>query len=133
MGRLRRILFIAGAAVAVAAGGAAAVPSAALAYGHEYCFNSLAPGGTCPPAGVGTGVEWTHLEGNEIEDPYGSHATCADSYLDGNNNGHYTTAHCVYYRSEMPYVEYPGGEWGYPRAWNGGSVTHTVKGYENGH
>jgi hypothetical protein len=48
------------------------------------------------------------------------------------NNGHYTTATCVYYTSEMPYIEYPGGVWGYPRAWNGGSITHTVEGYENG-
>jgi hypothetical protein len=132
MGRLRRLLLITGVSVAVVVG-AAAVPSAALAYGHTYCFNSLAPGGTCPPAGYGTGSEWTHLEGNEIQDPYGSHATCVDSYLDPSNNGHYTPQTCVYYRSEMPYIEYPGGVWGYPRAWNGGSITHTVEGYENGH
>lgn len=132
MGRLRRMLLITGVSVAVVTGAVVAAP-AALGYGHTYCFNSLAPGGGCPPEGYGTGVEWTHLEGNKIQDPYGSHETCVDSYLDPNNNGHYTTATCVYYRSEMPYIEYIGGVWGYPRAWNGGEITHTVEGYENGY
>jgi hypothetical protein len=109
----------------------AVAPSSALAfqYEHHYCNNSLAPNGTCPPNGVNGGSEWAHLELNEGDSGGQSHETCIDEYL---SNSGYTAAECMYYAGQEA-KEYPGGEYGYPRAWNGGSVTHQVVATEYGY
>ncbi len=95
-------------------------------YEHLYCNNDLAPGGTCPPSGSS---EYAHLELNAGDDPEASHEVCIDEYL---TNSGYTGETCVYYDNEVAH-QYPGGEYGYPRAWNGGSVSHEVLGAEYGY
>lgn len=106
----------------------AMAPSSALAfqYEHHYCNNSLEPGGTCPPNGSS---ESAHLELNEGDAGGESHETCIDEYL---SNSGYTGQECMYYAGEEA-KEYPGGEYGYPRAWNGGSVKHQVVATEYGY
>jgi hypothetical protein len=103
-------------------------PSAALANYHVYCAQNLAVNAACPPAGESK--RW-HLYLNQGWDPYGPHAVCIDEYLDGHNNGHYTAQTC-FYSGEEPTRQYPEGEWGYPRSWNGGSIEHYVEGEEEG-
>ncbi|HXD56181.1 MAG TPA: hypothetical protein VN618_15605 [Solirubrobacteraceae bacterium] len=117
------------AALAVVA--IAATPSSAGAFGyeHHYCGNTLAPGGTCPPNGSST---WAHLELNEADAGGESHETCIDEYLDPSGTGYYTGATCMYYAGEET-KQFPGGTYGYPRAWNGGSVTHYVAATEYGY
>lgn len=107
----------------------AVVPSRARAfeYEHRYCYNFLAPDGTCPPYGTS---EYAHLELNEASDPAEGRATCVDEYLTGVG---YTSSKCVYYFSEGWATEYPGGAYGYPRAWNAGKVEHLVAAYERGY
>lgn len=109
----------------------AVAPSSALSfqYEHHYCNNSLAPDGACPPNGVNGGSEWAHLELNEGDAGGESHETCVDDYL---SNSGYTASECMYYAGEEA-KRYPGGEYGYPRAWNGGSVTHQVVATEYGY
>jgi hypothetical protein len=103
----------------------AASPSTAMANVHTYCFQSLSAGAACPPNGSS---KWWHLELNVAHDPYGSHYTCVDEYLDPNNNGYYTSQIC----SNSYAKQYVAYEWGYPRAWNGEGTTHTVEAEENG-
>jgi hypothetical protein len=107
----------------------AVVPSSASAfqYEHHYCGQNLAPGGTCPPNGSSA---WAHLELNEGDAGGQSHETCVDDYLA--NSKSYTAAKCMYYAGEEA-RDFPGGEYGYPRAWNGGSVTHWVAATEYGY
>lgn len=103
-------------------------PSAASAfqYEHIYCQNYMAPDGTCPPNGSS---QWAHLELNEGDAGGQSHETCIDEYL---SNSGYTGAECMYYAGEEA-QEFPGGEYGYPRAWNGGKVAHWVDATEYGY
>ena len=106
---------------------AAAVPAAlAFQYEHHYCAQSLAPNGTCPPNGSS---QWAHLELNEGDAGGQTHETCIDEYLSSSG---YTGATCMYYAGEETH-QYPGGAYGYPRAWNGGSVTHVVDATEYGY
>jgi hypothetical protein len=110
------------------AGALAMTPTSASANYHYYCEQSLEPGGTCPPNGSS---KWWHLEENLGWDPYGNHEVCVDDYLDPSGSGYYTEAKCIYEVGH--YAEsWPGGIWGYPRVWNGGTVTHTVIGEEQG-
>jgi hypothetical protein len=105
-------------------------PAMGFAVEHHYCDQYLEPKGTCPPNGNSI---WAHLEINESEDPGESHETCIDEYLDPSGSGYYTTAKCVYYVWENPAKQFPGGTWGYPRTWNGGSVTHYIAATEYGY
>jgi hypothetical protein len=107
----------------------AVAPAPALANYHEYCDVALEPTVGCPPNGE---TKWWHLYLNQGWDSSGSHEVCIDEFLDGNNNEHYTTQTCWYALTEEPTRQYPGGEWGYPRAWNGGSIKHLVRGIEEG-
>ena len=74
-----------------------------------------------------------HIEANSGSDPQESHAVCIDEFLDPNGSGYYTEATCYYYASEGNTTQYPGGVWGYPRAWNAGSITHLVHGLQTGY
>lgn len=107
----------------------AVLPSLALAfqYEHTYCEQWMAPDGTCPPNGSSA---WAHLELNEGDADNTSHETCIDEY-ESNKEG-YTGATCMYYAGEEA-QQFPGGEYGYPRAWNGGSVEHIVDATEYGY
>jgi hypothetical protein len=104
----------------------AALPAAAYEIEHHYCAQSLEPDGTCPPNGSS---EWAHLYINEGDAGGETHETCIDEY-ESNKNG-YTTQTCMYYAGEET-KQTPGGEYGYPRAWNGGSVPHVVDATEYG-
>lgn len=115
-------LLLAMAAMAVTASSASA-----FQYEHNYCYQYLAPNATCPPYGSS---EYAHLEVNEARDPLEGRATCVDEYL---TNSGYTPSRCVYYASEGEATEFPGGEYGYPRAWNGGKIEHFVSAYERGY
>jgi hypothetical protein len=125
MRRVRRLLLLAALAGPAVVGGFAAIPSAAFAT-HVYCENDLAPNEGCPPAGTS---QWAHLTGNAGYDRYASHEVCIDEFLDPSGSGYYSGSTCVYYSYETA-EQFPGGVWGYPRAWNGGSVTHIVQGAE---
>jgi hypothetical protein len=119
---------LAGLAPLVATAVIAAMPSTALANVHVYCDQTLEVGGTCPPNGES---KWWHLNLNQAWDPYGEHESCIDEYLDGHDNPHYTEQSCKNSDVE-PVRQYPEGEWGYPRAWNGGSISHLVEATEEG-
>jgi hypothetical protein len=121
---MRKKLLV-GLAPLLAVAAFAVAPSAALANVHTYCFQSLSSGGTCPPNGSS---KWWHLEVNEAHDPYGSHISCIDEFLDPNGSGYYRGQTCSYGWTE----QYPGYTWGYPRAWNGEGTTHTVEAIEGG-
>jgi hypothetical protein len=112
-----------GVAAIFAATAVAAAPAEART--HVYCFNTLAYTAGCPPTGSS---EWLHLGSNYAHDPYGSHYTCIDDYLDPNNNGHYTNQICTY--SSVEY--YVVNEWGYPRTWNGEGTSHVIEAKEEG-
>jgi hypothetical protein len=103
----------------------AVAPSTAMANVHTYCFQSLSSGAACPPNGSS---KWWHIEENVAHDPYGSHYTCVDDYLNPNGTGYYTSQKCSYSYAE----DWPGYVWGYPRAWNGEGATHTVEATEDG-
>ena len=75
--------------------------------------------------GEGCSSGWAHLEDDAGSDPFANHETCIDAYLDGNNNGRYTRPSCAYYVWETA-EQFYGGEWGYARCWNGGTVYHRV-------
>lgn len=109
---------------------AALAPSAALSYQYEhvYCNQNLAVNATCPPNG---NSEWAHMELNAANAGGESHATCVDDWY--NNEKEYTAAHCMYYASEGSAIQISSGQYGYPRAWNGGSITHFVYAEEYGY
>ncbi len=104
-----------------------AAPAYAFQYEHTFCESNLEPDGTCPPSGSS---QWAHLEVIEGDAGGQSHETCIDAY-ESNKNG-YTTQKCMYYAGEEA-RETPGGEYGYPRAWNGGTVKHVVDATEYGY
>jgi hypothetical protein len=104
----------------------ASVPAAAYEVEHHFCNQELAPDGTCPPNGSS---EYAHLYIIEGDADGASHETCIDYY--GTNKGGYSEQTCMYYGGEEA-KETPGGEYGYPRAWNGGTVTHEVAATEYG-
>lgn len=113
---------------AVAAAALSIGPASAFAseYEHVYCSQNLGVNGTCPPNGSS---EYAHLELNLGDAGGQSHETCIDDYLTETG---YTGAACMYYGGEVAYVE-TSGQYGYPRAWNGGSVEHFVYGEEYGY
>jgi hypothetical protein len=121
---LRKLLIALSPLLAVVA--MAAVPAGAYEIEHHFCAQELAPDGTCPPNGSS---EYAHLYIIEGDAGGASHETCIDYY--GTNKGGYSEAKCMYYAGEEA-KETPGGEYGYPRAWNGGSVTHYVAATEYG-
>ncbi len=86
---------------------------------------TLWPAG-CPPNGSS---EYAHLYLIEGDAGGASHETCIDWY--GTVKKNYSPQECMYYSGEEA-VEHPGGEYGYPRAWNGGSVKHYVAATEYG-
>lgn len=108
---------------------ALAVPSWAAGYEmeHYYCANDLAVDATCPPYGE---VWDAHLDLNLAEAGDESHETCLDDYYEKSRE--YTPAHCMYYAGEVAKQE-SEGQFGYPRAWNAGKVTHYVYGEEFGY
>lgn len=115
------------AVMAVLAIFATATSATAYEYEHIYCENVMAPGETCPPNGSS---EYAHLDVNEGDAGGQSHETCIDEYLTSSKG--YTAQKCMYYAGQEA-VDTPGGEYGYPRAWNGGSVTHAVDAVERGY
>lgn len=101
--------------------------AAAYQYEHVYCSQELGVDGTCPPNGTS---EWAHLELNLGNAGGKSHETCIDDWY--NEEQRYTEAHCMYYSNEAA-TQISFGQYGYPRAWNGGSVTHFVYAEEYGY
>ena len=108
--------------------GLALSASPAQAYQHMYCAQNLNPSAGCPPNGSS---QWIHIDLNWAKDPYGNHEVCIDEFLDPEGSGFYTQAKCVYYSNETA-RDYWNYVWGYPRAWNGGSVYHWVEAEELG-
>ena len=107
----------------VAAGMAAMAPPAlAYNYNHEYCAVSLGYHGACPPNGVG--VYWEHLQENDASAAHGLVDVCVDEYLDPSGTGYYTGSTCAPFGG-IP-AQYPGGTYGYPRAWNDSGGTYVV-------
>lgn len=107
------------------------LPSAARAtqYWYEplYCSLQLEPDGTCPPHGE----QWyMHLLTNSGNADKEAHAVCIDAYLTETG---YTEQKCEYYGEKNATQTYPHYEYGYPRAWNAGTVTHWVKGWAFGY
>jgi hypothetical protein len=104
------------------------VPTPVLAYSYEhvYCSQYLGVNGTCPPNGSS---EYAHLELNLGDAGGESHETCVDDYLTETG---YTGASCMYYSGEVASI-ITSGQYGYPRAWNGGKVEHFVYGEEYGY
>lgn len=100
----------------------------AYQYSHVYCNQNLPVNGTCPPYGS---FEWAHMELNTANAGGQSHATCVDDWY--NNEGKFTPAHCMYYASEGAAIQISAGQYGYPRAWNGGSIEHFVYAEEYGY
>lgn len=88
----------------------------------EYCPGlNLAPDAGCPPSGSSESLYMLKNAGNAGG---ASHETCVDDDLEAEG---YTAAHCMYYGTEgSAETNTPGEPWGYPRVWNGGSVTHGV-------
>ncbi|HEV7942671.1 MAG TPA: hypothetical protein VGP17_07715 [Solirubrobacteraceae bacterium] len=116
--------------VMVAALAFVVAPSSAYAttYYYEplYCSQQLPPDGTCPP----NGEQWyMHLIKNEGNADKEAHAVCIDAYLTG--PGKYTEQKCEYYGEKNAFQAY-SEEYGYPRAWNAGEITHFVKGWAYG-
>lgn len=106
----------------------ALVPTSAAAYEyqHVYCSQYLAVNGTCPPNGSS---EYAHLELNNGDAGGQSHETCVDDYF---VNIGYTNSACMYYAGEVASI-ISEGQYGYPRAWNGGKIEHFVYAEEYGH
>lgn len=115
-------------AVAMAAISLAPAPALAYEYSHVYCDQYLAVNGTCPPNGSS---EWAHLELNLANAGGQSHETCLDDWY--NEEKRFTEAHCMYYASEESAVQISFGQYGYPRAWNGGKIEHFVYAEEYGY
>ena len=124
-GKLMPRKWLAGLVPLLAVAAFTVAPSTAMANYHVYCDQTLVYGGTCPPEGSS---KWWHMEENVAHDPYGSHYTCVDDFLDPNGSGWYTTQKCSYSYPE----DWPGGVWGYPRAWNGEGTSHVVEATEQG-
>jgi hypothetical protein len=103
----------------------AVVPAMAYEIEHTYCEQALEPNAGCPPNGSS---KYAHMYINEGDAGGQSHETCIDEY---ETNHGYTGAECMYYAGEEA-KETPGGEYGYPRAWNGGTVKHVVDATEYG-
>lgn len=107
-----------------------AVPSAdAFSYEWPFCHQSLAPDGTCPPNGES---KYAHLELVEGDAGGASHETCVDAYVETNGVYGYDEQNCMYEAPKEARV-FPEGKYGYPRAWNGGEVTHAVDATEYGY
>jgi hypothetical protein len=123
---LKKLLVGLSPLMAVAAMAMAATPALAYQYEHVYCNQNMGVSGTCPPNGSS---EWAHLELNLANAGGQSHETCLDDYY---SSGGYTEAHCMFYAGENA-VQFSSGQYGYPRAWNGGSVTHIVYAEEYGY
>ncbi len=108
----------------------ATTPTVAFAYEYEhlYCDQSMAVDGTCPPNGSSEAI---YLGLNLATSGTGeSRETCDDDYLLASG---YTSAACMYYYGEWAEISTPSEPAGYPRAWNGGKVTHFVYALEYGH
>jgi len=120
-GKLMPRKWLAGLVPLLAVAAFTVAPSTAMANYHVYCDQTLVYGGTCPPEGSS---KWWHMEENVAHDPYGSHYTCVDDFLDPNGSGWYTTQKCSYSYPE----DWPGGVWGYPRAWNGEGKRSIMRG-----
>lgn len=108
----------------------ATTPTVAFAYEYEhlYCDQNLAVDGTCPPNGSSQTI---YLGLNLASAGTGeSHETCDDDYLLASG---YTSAACMYYYGEWAEISTPSEPEGYPRAWNGGKVSHLVYAIEYGH
>lgn len=121
------IMLIATTSLAIAAS-----PAMAETYHKQtFCDNWLAPGGTCPPNYGKEGVAaYGHLEEEQGDSAGESRETCIDAYLqNGNLEWYYSSPSCMYYAGEKA-VQYHGVTYGQPRAWNGGSVSHTVWGWQ---
>ncbi|HEY1688383.1 MAG TPA: hypothetical protein VGF95_05905 [Solirubrobacteraceae bacterium] len=120
--------------------GLAVMASPAMASKWEervFCENNMEPGGTCPPNGVNGGSEWGHIEEVQGNAKGAEHETCVDVYIEEHvsKTFYYTAAKCMTKAGETArwYGDGLAAEelnWGQPRAWNGGSVTHVVWGYE---
>lgn len=109
-----------------------AVPSSAYAtqywYEHYYCSEEMAPNGTCPPHGESWYMHLLKNEGNADKE---AKAVCVDAYL--TETSKYTEQKCEYFGEHNAYQAYPNYEYGYPRAWNAGEVTHWVKAWQYGY
>jgi hypothetical protein len=112
--------------LAVAAMAVTSAPAVAYSYEHVYCNGELPVDGTCPPNGSS---EDAHLELNYANAGGQSHETCDDDYL---SESGYTGQACMYYGSEVATIS-TSGQYGYPRAWNGGSIQHFVYAEEYGY
>ncbi|MHB1539571.1 MAG: hypothetical protein ACYCUM_12305 [Solirubrobacteraceae bacterium] len=90
---------------------------------HVYCYVEMGPFEACPPhESYEGGATYEHLESN-LGNSQGEHkAVCVDAYL---VNSGYTGESCEY-TEKHDAEEYYAGEYGYPRAWNAGQVTHLV-------
>lgn len=126
-----RIIAASISAVLISAAAIAALattPTVAFAYEYEhlYCDQNLAVDGTCPPNGSSQTI---YLALNLAESGE-SRETCDDDYLLASG---YTGAACMYYAGEWAEIYEPAEPAGYPRAWNGGKVTHLVYALEYGH
>ncbi len=97
-------------------------------YEHLYCSEKLAPSGTCPPHGESW---YMHLLKNEGNSAGEKRAVCVDAYL--TEPAKYTEQKCEYTEEHNAYQAYPNYEYGYPRAWNAGEVTHWVKAWQYGY
>lgn len=126
--RIMLIAVFVTAAAGVASLAVAASP--AMANSQTFCYDWMAPSGTCPPNYGNEGpVKWGYLHQVQGNSAGESHETCIDAYLEEKNK--YTVAMCMYYAGETAELDtlYTHEEYGEPRAWNGGSVEHTVWGW----
>jgi hypothetical protein len=127
--RLRKLGFIGLCPLLASACLAVLMPAAAQAYevNWSYCDENFTPDETCPPHGdsIYIHIEWNlgYAHGEE-------HETCIDNYYTELEK--FSEAVCATKKGQL--AEQPGdGLYGYPRAWNGGSVTHIVEGEEKGY
>ncbi|HEY1688867.1 MAG TPA: hypothetical protein VGF95_08385 [Solirubrobacteraceae bacterium] len=109
--------------IAVSAG-----PSSAYEYKRVYCSRELPVDGTCPPYGSPVSL---HIELNLANAGGEEHAVCADIYYEAAKE--YTAAHCFYHTYEEAAIVPGNGSFGYPRAWNAGTIEHFVYAEEYGY
>jgi hypothetical protein len=118
---------IVAASLMIALAGVAAPSATAYNHAHNYCAVWVYYGETCPPheAPCCGGSWWEHLQENAAIEykNEGTGIACIDEFLDPNNNGYYTGQTCAPY-AEGVTRQYPGGTWGYPRAWSGSVGSH---------
>jgi hypothetical protein len=117
MMRKMRVLMLASV---LALSAIAVTPAFSYEIERHFCEQELTPDEGCPPNGDS---EYGDLYIIEADAGGASHETCDDWY--GTVKKNYSAAECMYYAGEEAKL-HPGGEYGYPRAWNGGSVTHYV-------